>query len=380
MAGHRPTQIGLDAVDVEGVDAKIFDTLAHKAHFVLPEGSIIFFSFEEVNEEYICGPGAGPFAGLRVSADDQLAVIVKSGVYVPYAIMRTGADGVPAGVPNVFTTWLPLPNLGLDAIDWPNSPFSNELGETGPVFDHPHTLLFSTSLDDPLGRFAHGDLLAHGPGLPGGNFVVATNAALTSVVPPTGVDYGLDALDCVAGPVDATATITPKPTATPTPTPRRYPVIRVGGAGALLGGEGEQEPDLVSVPLYAYSPESIEFARLVLAWDPRDLELAGLMPDSGFGLIYAATSQPSATQEYLTVILAPGGGNKPSVMERQLSGGSGAPVLHLLYMALGVPGSTTEVRLVASNINFNLDFSDLLPRASVVVGGRRRARSTSSDP
>jgi len=200
-------ELGLDAVDVEGITANEYD--AWTADFynsggtTLPPSSIttdarIYFSFEEINFSTTTGAGAStpPGTGVPISADDVLVHDLATGTG---DVFRSGADGIPASAPNILDPFDPpgvfLENLGLDAIDMPNHPAeSNEAGETGPIAGFRDSVLFSTSLDEVLlpVRFRHGDLLINEPLV---SKLLIPNEGLTGR--PRRFDLGLDGVDCL---------------------------------------------------------------------------------------------------------------------------------------------------------------------------------------
>jgi hypothetical protein len=208
---ERAGDIGLDGVDVEGVDALYYDLwtnsyLATGGDPTPPSDGTpndtrwIYWTFEEINEEYITGPSAGtpPGPGVLISADDALVTSLFS---VTGRVFRSGADKIPIPVPSLldplFDTIQPV-NVGLDGLDMPNyiNPFeSDEAGETGPIGVLQDVVLFSTSLNDPVSptRFRHGDLLTDP--IIGSSIVHKPNEGLTGL---TNVgDLGLDGVDCL---------------------------------------------------------------------------------------------------------------------------------------------------------------------------------------
>jgi hypothetical protein len=210
--GNPAGDLGLDAIDIEGITPSEYDTWSSNYRSTLspvppaPIGAdaAIFFSFEEHNERYTTGssttvPGG---AGIAVSADDLLRLDLAT---LTGTIFRTGADGVPSGSPSILDDFFPpspqSPLLGLDAVDMPDyAPNSDELGETGPVAPGlTGKVLFSTSFDDPSvpRRFRHGDLLFNTP--PPVNGIELLNESLTGLlaVPGVNTDLGLDAVDCL---------------------------------------------------------------------------------------------------------------------------------------------------------------------------------------
>jgi len=212
VAGVPVEDLGLDALDVEGITAEEYDLWTSQyyqtGNATPPPGIVadgrIYFSFEEINETYTAGSGTtipqGP--GTPVSADDLLCLDLST---MTGKILRSGADGIPAGSPSILQDFFdPVgspANLGLDAVDMPNFPVeSDEAGETGPIPVLKDKILFSTSLDDPTSppRFREGDLLSHllpGGSPPGVNKLEKTNEQLSGL-PPT-IDLGLDAVDCL---------------------------------------------------------------------------------------------------------------------------------------------------------------------------------------
>ncbi|MCG3200007.1 MAG: hypothetical protein GHCLOJNM_04536 [bacterium] len=207
--------IGLDGIDIEGLDANEYDiwtasfnNAANPGNPAPPTAILndlrVYWSFEEINDDYITGPLAStpPGVGVPISADDVLETNFVTGTGL---IFRSGADSIPPPAPNILFGLVPPPvppiRLGLDGVDMPNytSPFeSDEAGETGPVLVLPDHVLFSTELDDPLGRFIHGDLMADPPGA-AASFVSSTNVMLTGH-PELLFDLGLDGIDCL-GPI-----------------------------------------------------------------------------------------------------------------------------------------------------------------------------------
>ncbi|MCB9768116.1 MAG: fibronectin type III domain-containing protein, partial [Candidatus Omnitrophica bacterium] len=196
--GMTAGEVGLDAVDVEGIDPEEYDRWTNSYLENLdstPPSDIIadasvYFSFEEVNEVYNAS------AGIPVSADDLLCLGLNTMVG---KVFRSGADQTPAGSPGILLGYYPNPadsNVGLDAVDMPNHlPESDENGETGPINRFAGDIFFSTSLDDIQNpnRFTEGDLLASDSG--GGNRIQESQSGLTGLV--QGPNLGLDGFDCL---------------------------------------------------------------------------------------------------------------------------------------------------------------------------------------
>ena len=115
----------------------------------------IYWSFEEINEEYLTGPAAStpPGPGVLISADDALEtnLLASTG-----RVFRSGADKIPVPVPSLLD---PLFDTIPTGECWAgrhlicptmSPPFeSDEAGETGPVSVLNDTVLFSTSRNDP---------------------------------------------------------------------------------------------------------------------------------------------------------------------------------------------------------------------------------------
>ncbi|MCA9448745.1 MAG: hypothetical protein KC931_16605, partial [Candidatus Omnitrophica bacterium] len=204
---------GLDAIDVQGISPADYDEWTFSFHTAfngmipppadVAEGAKLFFSIEAVNDDFVTGPSADPSLGegVLVSADDLLAWSFETGVA---GVLRSGADGIPQGSPNLLGGFFPNPNtakrVGLDAVDLPNfKSESSEEGETGAVSSFDSKILFSTSLnDDPKVSllFHHGDLLSQQTPLEGTatiNLVEQTNGEILGVT--SGKDLGLDAID-----------------------------------------------------------------------------------------------------------------------------------------------------------------------------------------
>jgi hypothetical protein len=254
--------IGLDALDVEGVDETLYIMLSEStgageralgsfgyetpdmytpefADFNIMGASEfwVFWSFETTNEVLTLGPSHNIFNGYTstllpvftpISADDLLCTVFTSGGPSWGYLVRTGRDFLPVTSPQIESLFEginppDINNVGLDAVDLPNimdmdldlgPNGSDEMDETGLMGDPDvdSRILFSTSLDDAVPStptFMNGDVLSlqTTSGLANDIF---EGVMIDNRVPPgqplsndilsggLGVDVGLDGLDIIA--------------------------------------------------------------------------------------------------------------------------------------------------------------------------------------
>jgi len=206
--------VGLDALDVEGVDEALYVAMLGWAGLDRALGSMggmsytpnfsefsglsrpfwVFWSFETANEPHtlsashqVFNPYTGVLlpTGTIITADDLLVtVFTPAGPTIGY-LLRTGRDGLPVTAPQIESLFQGTPHLGqasvgLDAVDIPDIaegttladpmsmiPYtygSDEAGETGGI-KHPDIsikILFSTSTDasSQVPPSTNGDVLA----------------------------------------------------------------------------------------------------------------------------------------------------------------------------------------------------------------------------
>ncbi len=210
--------LGIDAIELEGL-LNIFDKLENRVIGNLKElveisngeAINIYFSFEEINEEYTSSSGSLLPERTIVGADDLIGIHVSSS-HISAWVERSGADGTPTTAQSLFVEFSSLNNMGLDA--------AGTCLPEDKAYSHLETVYFSTELNDDIYpiEFKEGDLLVDRSEKPY-NEVIATNFYLTGF---DSKDWGLDAVDLhperfEEKPQD-TPTTQPKPMPTLTPT------------------------------------------------------------------------------------------------------------------------------------------------------------------
>ena len=219
--GNEIDYLGIDAVETEAflpvfdhlanIDLKypmaLVDQLAIIASTNTGDFKIrIYFSFEDINEEYIAGTGSLLPAGTRVSADD-LLVMSFSPAGMDADVVRSGADGIPSPIVSIVEGFNLDKNVGLDAV-------GSCLAEDTIFRSYLSTVYFSTEENGPNNMFSEGDLLIHTQGASVPNAVVLTNYQL---VGSDDANWGLDGVDLYAKRIE------PIPTEVPTREPTRVP-------------------------------------------------------------------------------------------------------------------------------------------------------------
>jgi hypothetical protein len=297
---NTPDNIGLDGIDVEGVDKVLYDqwsvvyyaTGGNALNSQLTNQEIrIYWSFEDINESYLTGPFASspPGIGIPISADD---VLLTKMMGMTGTIFRSGSDGIPVPFPSIMEGLFDPPlepiNVGLDGLDMPNYlAESDEAGETGPVAILKDNVLFSTEIEDPfgLGRFGDGDLMTDPPGT-AATTMLDPNVALTGH-PELG-NLGLDGIDCLG---DVAIKLVDRPI----PCAGVFVPQNVNGANgpfnlrifALQGCEIQNQVEI-----------SLEYPTFLFAINPTN----GITPGAHFSLMTAKATKATATTE-LNIIL-----------------------------------------------------------------------------